>query len=315
MGLDVTLVGLRVLREVAERGTFTAAAQALGYTQSAVSRQVAALEQAAGARLFDRFPGGVRLTATGRALLRHAVTALAALDAADRELRGARDEDGGGRVRVGCFPAAGAVLVARALAALRQEHPRIQVTTREGTTPSLVRALRAGTLDLALLTSRPPHRSPDTDDPPLRVAPLLEDRLVLAVPATGPGAAPFAGRAAVPAELLAGETWIAGPAGHADEPGLGVWPGLPGRPRVQHAARDWLTRLHLVAAGAGITTVPSALESALPPGVRLVAVDGVPEERRRVSLVRPPAAPATAATDAVVHALRRQAAQLADRPR
>ncbi|MYX54642.1 LysR family transcriptional regulator, partial [Streptomyces sp. SID8382] len=58
----MTLAGLRVLREVAERGTITAAAEALGYTQSAVSRQVAGLEQAAGARLFDRHPGGVRLT-------------------------------------------------------------------------------------------------------------------------------------------------------------------------------------------------------------------------------------------------------------
>lgn len=153
-----------MLREVTERGTFTAAAQALGYTQSAVSRQVAALEQATGVRLFDRCSGGVRPTSAGRALLRHAVTALDALDAADRELRGAEDDTG--PVRLGFFPAAGAVLVARALAALRQQLPRTRVMTREGTTPSLVRSLRTGTLDLALLSSRPPHRSPDTDDPP-----------------------------------------------------------------------------------------------------------------------------------------------------
>ncbi|MEV0051940.1 LysR family transcriptional regulator [Saccharopolyspora shandongensis] len=63
------------MREVAERGTITAAAKALGYTQSAVSRQVAALEQAVGSRLFDRHPGGVRLTTAGRSLLRHAVVA------------------------------------------------------------------------------------------------------------------------------------------------------------------------------------------------------------------------------------------------
>lgn len=302
--MDMTLVGLRVLREVAERGTFTAAGEALGYTQSAVSRQVAALEQASGARLFDRYPGGVRLTSAGRALLRHAVTALDALEAADRELHGVEDDTG--RVRLGFIPAAGAAVVAGALAMLRRERPQIQVTTREGTTPSLVRALRTGALDLALLSSRPPFRSPDTDDPPLHVEPLLDDRLVLAVPADSR----FADRATVSADDLAGETWIGSPAG-IDEPLLGVWPGLPGRPRVQHAVRDWLTKLHLVAAGAGITTVPATLLAAIPPGIRLVTVDGIPDERRRVSLVRLPG-PTSPATDALVHTLRHQAAELAD---
>jgi DNA-binding transcriptional LysR family regulator len=302
--MEMTLVGLRVLREVAERGTFTAAADALGYTQSAVSRQVAALEQTTGTRLFDRYPGGVRLTGSGRALLRHAVVALEALEAAGRELRGAEEVDGG-RVRLGFFPMAGAVIVPGALAMLRQEHPRIQVTTREGTTPSLVRALRAGTLDLALLSSRPPHRSPDTDDPPLSVEPLLEAHLEVAVPADGQ----FAERGSVSVEEIAGAPWIAGP-GTADEPLLGVWPGLPGRPRVHHTARDWLTKLHLVAAGAGITTATPTLLPAVPPGVRLVPVEGVAEEVRRVSLVRMPGPP-RAPVQALAHALRQQAADLA----
>ena len=302
--MDVTLVGLRVLREVAERGTITAAANALGYTQSAVSRQVAALEQAAGVRLFDRYPGGVRLTSPGHAFLRHAVTALDALDAADRELHGAEDDTG--LVRLGYFPAAGAVLVARALATLRRQRPGTHVATREGTTPSLVRALRTGALDLAVLSSRPPHRSPDTDDPPLRVEPLLEDRLVLAVPADGR----FTDQASVTAEQLAGETWIASPTG-TDEPLLGVWPGLPGRPHIHHAARDWLTKLHLVAAGIGITTVPSTLQSTIPPGVRLISIDDLPEERRRVSLVRLPG-PTTPPAQVLAHTLRQHAAELAD---
>ncbi|MGW2858890.1 LysR family transcriptional regulator [Streptomyces sp. SDr-06] len=301
--MEITLVGLRVLREVAERGTFTAAAGALGYTQSAVSRQVAALEQAAGARLFDRHPGGVRLTAAGRALLRHAVVALDALEAADRELSGAQEVERG-RVRLGFFPLAGAVIVPRALALLREEHPHIQVTTREGTTPSLTRALRAGTLDLALLTSRPPHRSPDTDAPPLRVEPLLEVRLAVAVPTHGP----FADRGSVSVEEIAGAPWVAGP-GTADEPMLGIWPGLPGRPQVHHTARDWLTKLHLVAAGAGLTTATPALLPAAPPGVRFVSVDGVADEVRRVSLVRMPGPPA-ASMQALVRALRGQAADL-----
>ncbi|MFS8198798.1 LysR family transcriptional regulator [Streptomyces sp. CWNU-52B] len=301
---DVTLAGLRVLREVAERGTFTAAAQALGYTQSAVSRQVAALEQATGARLFDRYPGGVRLTTAGRALLGHAVSALNALEAADRELRGA--EPGTGRVRLGYFPSAGAVIVARAVEDLREEHPHIRVTTREGSTPALVRALRSGTLDLALLSSRPPHRSPDTDDPPLRVEPLLETRLALAVPTGGR----WAGRASVSADDLAGEQWIASP-GSPGEPLLGVWPGLPGRPRISHTARDWLTKLHLVAAGAGITTASPALLPVVPPGVRFIEVEGVGEELRRISLASTPTPP-TPPAQSLTRALRQQAQNLTD---
>ncbi|MET7987513.1 MULTISPECIES: LysR family transcriptional regulator [unclassified Streptomyces] len=302
--MEMTLVGLRVLREVAERGTFTAAADALGYTQSAVSRQMAALEQATGVRLFDRHAGGVRLTGSGRALLRNAVVALDALEAADRELRGAEEVERG-RVRLGFFPTAGAVIVPQALATLRHEHPRLQVTTREGTTPSLVRALRAGTLDLALLSSRPPHRSPDTDDPPLSVEPLLEVHLAVAVPE----GSPFAERGSVSVEEIAREPWIASP-GTANEPLLGVWPGLPGRPTVRHVARDWLTKLHLVAAGAGITTATPTLLPVVPPGVRFVPVEGVAEEVRRVSLVRVPG-PLTAPAQALAHALRRQAADRA----
>ncbi|WP_179232509.1 LysR family transcriptional regulator [Streptomyces sp. CS159] len=300
---DVTLVGLRVLREVADRGTFTAAAHSLGYTQSAVSRQVAALEQATGARLFDRFPGGVRPTGAGRSLLRHAVAALDALEAADRELRGAQDPTS--RVRLGYFPAAGAVMVADALTALRRGGSRVRVTTREGSTPALVRALRSGTLDLALLTSRPPHRSPDTDAPPLHVEPLLETRLALAVPADSR----FADRGTADVEDIAAEPWIAGPGG-AGEPLLGVWPGLPGRPRIAHTARDWLTKLHLVAAGAGITTATPALLPVVPPGVRFVDVTGVAEEVRRVNLVSLPDR-GTPPSAALVNALRGRAAALA----
>jgi DNA-binding transcriptional LysR family regulator len=302
--MDVSLAGLRVVREVAERGTFTAAAQALGCTQSAVSRQVTALEQATGAQLFYRYPGGARLTPAGHALLRHAHVALDALDAAERELRGVAAERG--RVRFGAFPAAAAAIMPHALGALRRERPEVEVVTREGTTPALVRALRAGSLELAIVSSRPPHRSPDTEDPPLHVEPLLEDHLVLAVPEKGR----FSGRDRVTADEIADEPWIASPA-HRDEPLLGVWPGLPGRPQIRHAAADWLTKVHLVAVGAGITTVPATLAPVLPPGVRLVAVDGVAEEVRRINMVRMPG-PVGAPAHALMQALRDTASALAD---
>ena len=85
---DASLTALRVFREVAERGTLTAAAAALGYTQSAVSRQVASLERAAGAPLLQRRHDGVRLTSAGQLVLRRAVIVLDQVDATARELAG-----------------------------------------------------------------------------------------------------------------------------------------------------------------------------------------------------------------------------------
>lgn len=87
--MDVSSTSLRVLRQIAESGSFTAAAAHLGYTQSAVSRQAAALERSAGTALFERLPGGVRLTPAGLTLLRHARTILDSVAAAERDITGA----------------------------------------------------------------------------------------------------------------------------------------------------------------------------------------------------------------------------------
>jgi len=278
---DVSLVALRVFREVAERGTLTAAAAALGYTQSAVSRQMASLERAAGTPVLERRPDGVRLTAAGNVVLRRAVAVLGEIDAAGRELAGLPAE--AGTVRLGWYPSAGAVLVPRAVAELRRTHPGVTVVTREGTTPVLVRALRAGTVDLAVLGSAPPFRPPDAETPALRLETLAERSLRLAVPAGHP----LAGAGQVDVADLRGQRWIAGPsAGEATL--MGVWPGLDERPEIAHTARDWLAKLNLVAAGCGLTTLPASLAEAVPPGVRVLEVRGGPSERRRVVLARLP---------------------------
>lgn len=278
---DVSLVALRVFREVAERGTLTSAAAALGYTQSAVSRQIASLERAARAPLLERRRDGVRLTAAGHVVLRRAVTVLDQIDATARELAGLPAE--AGTVRLGWFTSAGAVLLPRAIAALRRAHPAITVSTREGSTPALVRSLRAGTLDLALLASEPPFRPFDAQTPPLALETLSERSLRLAVPA----AHPLAASDSVDVADLRGQRWIAG-ASAGDERLMGVWPGLDERPEIAHTVRDWLAKLNLVAAGCGLTTVPAALATAVPPGVRLLSVRGGPQELRRLVLARLP---------------------------
>ncbi|KOG64612.1 LysR family transcriptional regulator [Streptomyces griseoflavus] len=269
---------MRVLRQIAESGSFTAAAARLGYTQSAVSRQAAALERS-GTTLFERRPDGVRLTPAGLSLLRHAHTVLASLAAAERELSGTvpRTE----LVRLGAVLSAGSAILPAALAHLAAADPQIAVTTREGTTPMLIRALRAGSLDLAVLTSRPPHRPFDRELPRLHLETVADTELAVAVPSTGE----FAGRTTMHVDELVDAAWIASPSANS-KPLLGVWPGLPGRPRVVHSARDWLTKLQLVAGGFGVTTVPSPLSPILPPGVSLLRVDGAPPEIRRVLVAR-----------------------------
>jgi len=269
---DFSPTGLRVLREIAQSGSFSAAARALGYTQSAVSRQVATLEAVAGRRLFERGRDGVTLTAAGARLLPRAIRILDELDAALKETG-----DAAGPVRLGAFATAAAGLVPQALATLPRE---LVVTLREGTTPALTRALRTGTLDLAILAQTPPFTSPDAE---LELTFLSERELVVAVPATHP----LARARAVEPDQLNGEVWVASRS-DAGESLLGVWPTLTERPDVRYVVRDWLAKLRIVAAGLAITTLAPVAAQAIPDGVAIVAVRGEPPQTRRLVLARRP---------------------------
>ena len=277
MPADLSPTALRVLVHVAQTGSFTAAARMLGYSQSAVSRQIAGLESVAGRELFERRRDGAVLTAAGARLLARAGRGIDELDAAAREVA---DPGTAGPVRLGAFASAAAGLLPRALAGL----PRDQVVTvREASTPALTRALRAGTLDLAVIAQAPPFRRPDAESPPLAVTPLAEGELVIGVGTRHP----FAGRRAVEVHELAGQIWVAGRA-DAGEPQLGVWPGLAGRPDVRYVVRDWHAKLHLVAGGSAITTLAPVLLGTLPDGVHVVAVRDEPVETRRMVLAHRP---------------------------
>jgi DNA-binding transcriptional LysR family regulator len=141
---------LRVLREVAQRGSFSAAADSLSYTQSAVSQQIAALEAETGMALLERLPRGVRLTEAGRTLVEHADGILARLEAAEEELAalaGLR----GGQLRMASFPTAGAALMPAAIATFRASYPEVELTLAEGEPEEIAPRLQAGEFDLALL--------------------------------------------------------------------------------------------------------------------------------------------------------------------
>lgn len=261
---DLTLAGLRVVLEVARTGSFTAAAERLGYTQSAISRQVAASERASGGPLFERRARGVRPTAAGDVLVRHASRVLDGVTAATQELAGLRDQLAG-RLVVGGYPTVMADLVPRALARLLSAHPGVQVQLVESSTPAQLSALRRGRLEVAVLATG--AGLPDYDLDGLDRTPVRSGRGAgVAVAASHP----FAGRPDVAAEELVGQTWIVG-ASADGSPEFGAWPGLD-EPRIAFAVRDWMTRLGLVAAGLGIALMPGSAARVVPRGVHWVPV-------------------------------------------
>src|SRR5664280_3629475 len=138
----IDAAGLRVMRAIADEGSFTLAALSLGYSQPAISQMVRRLEQRTGTVLVERVGRHVRLTEAGQVLARHAVGVLAALDAAEEEvaaIAGLR----AGRVRLMAFPSSSATLVPRALALVKERFPEIKVTFTEAEPPESLAALRA----------------------------------------------------------------------------------------------------------------------------------------------------------------------------
>ncbi|MFD6355456.1 LysR family transcriptional regulator [Nocardia tengchongensis] len=266
---EFTVTGLRVVREAARSGSFTRAAERLGYTQSAVSRQITLMEQAAGTVLFERRARGVQPTDAGRIVLRHAETVLDALATAGDELRNPLPS---GRLRVGAFSSATAALVPAAIAAVTTGNPAVRVHLREGTTPALLSALTKNRIDVAVLSGDPDRPGDTTFEP------LLDDSLFLAVhPAHR-----FATRASVPVAELRAEPWITG----SNDIGttlLGAWSGPSWQPRIAHTARDWIAKLGLVSAGLGVTIVPGLAVSALPARLSIIRIDD-PQARRPTHL-------------------------------
>jgi DNA-binding transcriptional LysR family regulator len=256
---------LRVFVEVARLGSFTAAGTRLGYTQSAISRQISALEDEAGTPLFDRLPRGVRPTEPGRRLLPHAEAVLDRLEAARRELADLR-ELATGRLRVGAFATADASLVPKAIAAFRAAYPAVVVTLTEAYTPGLARRLREGELDVAILSGDGPFEGLD-------LRKLRDDAMLVALPAGHR----LARRRRVRLIELADEEWIAG-SERPEETLISSCLSHGFRPRLGFVARDWLAKQGFVAAGVGITLIPSIAAESVRPDIALVQLhpDEVP---------------------------------------
>ncbi|MEU9305883.1 LysR family transcriptional regulator [Streptomyces sp. NPDC048269] len=260
-----------VFLRVARLDSFTAAARSLGYTQSAVSRQIQVLEDEWGTPLFDRLPRGVRLTEAGRILLPHAEAVGERLRTARAELDVLRSL-GAGRLRIGAFSTADAALLPRALAAFRSRHPAVAVTRTEGPSAKHLALLAAGDLDLAVIA--------DTSGrPPQGCTPhhLLDERMYVALP----GGHRLAGRTDVRLAELADEEWIAG--GTRPEETL-MRSALEGgfRPRTGFVAADWIAKQGFVAAGLGVTLIPALAASSARADLSLVPLHPDDTPRRQV---------------------------------
>ncbi|WAL65331.1 LysR substrate-binding domain-containing protein [Amycolatopsis cynarae] len=271
---EFTVAGLRVVREAARHGSFSTAGERLGYTQSAVSRQIALMEQAAGRPLFERQARGVRLTEAGRVVLRHAEAVLGELDSVRQELEDLTVRPPV-RLRVGAFSTAMAALVPRAIAALVAARPQVAVSLREGPSGRLLTSVARGRLDLAVVT--PPRQAPEG----VEIIPVLEDPLFVAMSPRHP----LADLASAPIGMFREERWIVGSA----EPGttlLGAWSDVSWEPEIAFVAKDWVAKLGFVAAGLGVTVVPGLIVPVLPPDVAVVRIDH-PAAVRTTAIARP----------------------------
>jgi DNA-binding transcriptional LysR family regulator len=175
---------LLALVAVAEMGTFSGAAEQLGYTQSAVSQQIGTLERIVGTPLFER-PGGrrpVRLTAAGEMLLSHSRAVLARVGSASADLRAlAAGEQG--ELRVGTLPSIGTKVLPRLVGTFRAAWPGIEIVLREsGDSADLIRAVEAGDVDVTFIEIG------QHETGPLEVRPLLDDPMVFVAPASAPEA-------------------------------------------------------------------------------------------------------------------------------
>mgnify|MGYP001256719717 CR=1 FL=1 len=261
---------LQLLKEFADKGTIAATAAALGYTASAVSQQLSALEREAGAQLLDRTARSAELTETGRLLADQAEQILALVEAAEAVL----DERRGqvtGRVTVAAFPTAAVAFAPRLAQSLRR-HTGMQLVLRQTTEGAGVRQVSAAEADIALVDDWTGRR-PDTGAGKLRHEHLLRDPMVLAVPEGHRLADP-----AVPVELerLLDEAWIAAPQGEPSRYGTDtLLADLGGAPAAAWEFEGLGTILSLVSRGIGIAAVPALSLSA---GTAGLAFRRLPED-------------------------------------
>ena len=293
---------LNVLKEVAYHGSFSAAAEALSYTQSAVSQQIATLEAETGMALLERHPRGVTLTAAGQALVGHAEGILARLETAEAALSaiaGLR----GGRLRMASFSTAGATLMPLAIATFRASYPDVELTLEEGEPEEIVPRLRAGELDLALLFEFGEEIRLQRD---MTRVDLLEDPMFLALPKEHR----LSGRKKIRLEDLARDAWVqTSSASPCARHVVRSCHAAGFEPNVAFESDDYQTVQGLVAAGVGVALIPELALSVVREDIVIRALSPTPPVRQVIA-VAPAGARLVPAGPAMLGILEQEAERL-----
>jgi DNA-binding transcriptional LysR family regulator len=246
----VDLRRVRALREVADRGTIAAAADALHLTSSAVSQQLAALEREVGVALVEPAGRTVRLTPAAHVLLEHAGPLFAQLERLRSELDAHASGDAG-EVRVAAFPTAIASIVAPAVADLRERAPGVRLRVDEAESPESIDTLARGETEV-VITMESAH-VPRAGDARYHRRELIRDILDAVVPADHP----LAGEERIDLAALAAERWVAPSVGWSCEHVFVTACQAAGfTPAVEHRTTDWAALQALVGAGLGVALVP-----------------------------------------------------------
>jgi len=291
---------LKVFREVVARESFSQAADALSFSQSAVSQAITTLEGEVGTQLLERTRRGARPTAAGAALAGHAAGILAQMETAEAEIA-AIAAGRGGLLRTASFPTAAATLMARAIAGFRASHPGVDLTLAEGESEEIAPRLRAGELDLVLLFEFPGIG--ERLGTGMRRFELLDDPLHLVL---GEGH-PLAERENLRLRDLSEEPWVQTSAESASAKHVVRSCHAAGfEPRVSFESDDYETIQGLVAAGLGVALIPNLALSGIRPDLRIRALH--PQSPvRRVFAATPRGATATPAVATMLSILREAA--------
>jgi DNA-binding transcriptional LysR family regulator len=273
---------LRLLRELAARGTIGAVASELDYSPSAVSQQLAQLEKEAGVPLLERVGRNVRLTAAAQTLVIHADALLARIEEAEADLQ-ATAELITGTVRVAAIQSAGLYLLAPALRRLSNEHPALRVEVFDAEPETSMPSLALGSIDMVLADQYP--FLPRAPDPRLDIEPLLEEQFHIVLPAGHPLAD---SDGPVPLRALKDEPWAIGKDDSAyAELTIRACRALGGfEPDVRHHSNDLLILLALVSNGLAVTLLPDLVRADREPSVAVRDVAEAPLTRTVFGAIR-----------------------------
>jgi DNA-binding transcriptional LysR family regulator len=265
---------LRVLCSVAEHGSLSAAAVALGYTQPAVSRQIATLEAEAGALLVRRVPAGIVLTDAGRLLVTRSEAILARLADAETELRALQDLEGG-TLRLATFASAAASVLPIAVARFRRRYPAVELEIAMADPDVSLAGLLAGRFDLVL--SHEPHSEDALPSTDCELVTLFEDPMYVAM-------APDHPLAAAPRLALADfrdDPWMLATVQSCPDARLFLRSchAAGFEPRIAFHNDDYSAILGFVAAGVGVGMIPDMVARGARDDVCIRSLDPAPPPR------------------------------------